>query len=815
MQRPSLRTVLYFIVDLLLLLAGVIHVPSITNRATIPFEFEFKRDTVVVSTVVPPDAVNELVLGDRVLMWESKPISYPQALEFLADVGAINEDVVLTIQRETVVQSVTVQLVPYYPSARFVLVTVFVGFAIWLFGVVVLFSRPREVTASVLHWTMVLFGTAVIMTWGAISSTELQSYVERGIWFLTYAGSVSSFFFFTTLYPKGKPGSILLKSIATFTPAAILAGGMIYYHLQAMGQLSLEEYASFQQLFNLFQLSLFIYFGGGIFNIAHSYGVATTSEEKRRLQWIIWGLSVGATPYLLLHILPQVLFSTYLVPEEYPTIVLLAVPFSFTVSLIRYKFLDIEVLISRSILYGFLTFIVAITYVVIVLFAASVMGEETELEKYLAIATVTLLVGATINTLRVYVQRLLDEKLFPARRQFRKIVMLNAEQMQAALFSDDVFLTLFETARRIMPFEAAAVYRYDQGRLVKQTSTGAPMKPTLAIKKQHGADFGKARVFTVRGAIDFEHPDIDHTNEPILQRLGCAVMVPLLSKKVELLGVFAARPSPSTGALKEEEVDLLRAVCLEASENLQRLSLQKHLFLEQEERKRVESLSKLKSDFVSYVSHEFQNPLTSILLHTEFIKKRTGNRRARHSAEIIQGESERLSRMVTTVLDTARIEQGLKEYVFQSVDISSLTRNVLSTMSYQIRINGFKLSAQVPRRKLVASVDPDAVSQALMNLISNALKYGRDGKYLRITLSRKGKNIIFTVKDRGTGMTRKVLEHLFERYYRAPSQQSQVKGVGLGLSLVKHILDAHGGTVTIQSTVGKGTVVTLLLPATR
>ncbi|HLF19298.1 MAG TPA: HAMP domain-containing sensor histidine kinase, partial [Bacteroidota bacterium] len=165
--------------------------------------------------------------------------------------------------------------------------------------------------------------------------------------------------------------------------------------------------------------------------------------------------------------------------------------------------------------------------------------------------------------------------------------------------------------------------------------------------------------------------------------------------------------------------------------------------------------------------------------------------------------------------DVARIEQGIKEYSFQEKNLTAIVRQVLGTMRYQVRLNEFQLRVQLPKKAVVTRTDPDAFSQALINLISNAIKYGRRGKYLKVALACKMGWVACSVEDRGVGISKVALEHLFERYYRDPATRRRVHGVGLGLSLVKHIAEAHGGRVEVRSTVGKGSVFTMLFPVGR
>jgi two-component system phosphate regulon sensor histidine kinase PhoR len=239
------------------------------------------------------------------------------------------------------------------------------------------------------------------------------------------------------------------------------------------------------------------------------------------------------------------------------------------------------------------------------------------------------------------------------------------------------------------------------------------------------------------------------------------------------------------------------------------------LLLEQVAARRLEELNRMKSDFVSYVSHELRTPLTSIKMFTEMLRSRRLRlgRTAREYVGVIEGESERLGRMVTTILDSARIEQGVKEYRLAPGDLREHVRCALDAMAFQLKQHGFAVRVVEPRRPLTVMADRDAVVQAIVNLVANAIKYSGAKKQLTLRLARKEGSATCSVQDRGRGIPADVIPHLFERFYRAPEVRRDIQGVGLGLPLVSHIMGAHRGTVEVESVVGKGSVFTLVFPA--
>ncbi len=229
------------------------------------------------------------------------------------------------------------------------------------------------------------------------------------------------------------------------------------------------------------------------------------------------------------------------------------------------------------------------------------------------------------------------------------------------------------------------------------------------------------------------------------------------------------------------------------------------------------ALARLKSDFVSNVSHELRTPLALIRLYAETLELgriNTTEKKMKYY-EIIRKESERLTALINNILDFSRIEAGRKEYDFRETDIAELVRNTLDTYRYQIEQQGFafeeKLDASIP----TVRVDREAIARALVNLVNNALKYSADEKFLGIKLYRAEDSLKLEVIDRGIGIPRREQSKIFEKFYRTGDPLvHNTKGSGLGLSLVRHITQAHGGNIAVESTPGRGSKFILSLPLT-
>ena len=227
------------------------------------------------------------------------------------------------------------------------------------------------------------------------------------------------------------------------------------------------------------------------------------------------------------------------------------------------------------------------------------------------------------------------------------------------------------------------------------------------------------------------------------------------------------------------------------------------------------ALAKLKSDFVSNVSHELRTPLALIRLYAETLELRriTTSEKKQEYYRIIRKESERLTALINNILDFSRIEAGRKEYEFRETDIADLVRNTLDSYRYQIEQQGFKFEEQIDPSLPKVYVDREAIARALVNLVNNALKYSDNEKFIGVKLYRANGMLNLEVADRGIGITRREQSKIFEKFYRTGDPLvHNTKGSGLGLSLVRHITEAHGGDISVESAPGKGSKFILTLP---
>jgi signal transduction histidine kinase len=239
------------------------------------------------------------------------------------------------------------------------------------------------------------------------------------------------------------------------------------------------------------------------------------------------------------------------------------------------------------------------------------------------------------------------------------------------------------------------------------------------------------------------------------------------------------------------------------------------IFLTYRNVSREMNLARLKSDFVANVSHELRTPLALIRLYAETLELGRLNAKEKYQEyfRIIREESERLTALINNILDFSRIEAGRKEYEFKETNLPELVRSTLDSYRFQIEQNGFAFEQNISRDIPPVNVDREAIARSLLNLVNNALKYSKDQKYIGVSLYRADSCVKLEVLDHGMGIPPAEQEKIFEKFYRCGDPLvHNIKGSGLGLSLVRHIVRAHGGDVQVESAPEKGSKFTIALP---
>lgn len=224
-------------------------------------------------------------------------------------------------------------------------------------------------------------------------------------------------------------------------------------------------------------------------------------------------------------------------------------------------------------------------------------------------------------------------------------------------------------------------------------------------------------------------------------------------------------------------------------------------------------LARLRSRFVATVSHELRTPISLIQLYSETLfENRINSSKKNEYLQTIVAETQRLSGLVNNVIDFSRLEGGIRTFNYSDSNISELSWNVIQEFKYRLNLEGFRINAKI-HPDVKARIDPQAFCRILFNLLDNAIKYSEKDKYIALDLSQTADSVVLKVTDHGIGIPADAKPFVYLDYYRVddPRVASQ-RGSGIGLSVVKQLLDSMNAAITMEDTAPHGTMFTVTIP---
>ncbi len=231
---------------------------------------------------------------------------------------------------------------------------------------------------------------------------------------------------------------------------------------------------------------------------------------------------------------------------------------------------------------------------------------------------------------------------------------------------------------------------------------------------------------------------------------------------------------------------------------------------------RFHEIEKIKTDFVSIVSHEFRTPLTTIIVGVEMLKEGMLGEltpRGKEVLEAIGSDCERLSRLIDNLMELSRIESGTIYVEAEPTDVNDLVQEAVRPLKIQSEKQGVELITDLPPELPPVAADFNKSVWVLTNLVGNALRYTDQGGTITVRVRQRSKRLFFSVQDTGSGIPKEHLDKIFRKYVQVSGPgRKGTGGVGLGLAIAKDIIMAHGGEIWVDSEVGKGTTFTFTFP---
>ena len=710
-------------------------------------------------------------------------------------------------------KKVRAPLVPFFGRSAFPWIYFCIGLLSIALGVLAYLRKPAEAKARLFYWLTVFFAAAIMIN-GEEYVLHPQvgwTYLTTFLFILSYALVPALLLHFSLTFA---PPLFRFKRFLLYLPALLFIGLQEYLFLGGYLTRSIRLVRLYSHIYFVFRIYLAVYILAAIVHLARAYRKSQEEEPRSQVKWTFFGLAVGLTPFVFLYQLPRALGLSVALSEEGSNIFFVALPLALAIAIIRYRLMDINLVINRSLVYSLLTVFTVGIYLFVVQVAQGLLTRLMPIHQFYFSLAGVFLAAMAFQPAQRRIQDFVDRSFFRQRYDYRRIILDFNERARHTATVEGLSGYFLQEVRKALPVEKAGL----EIRLSSQAGREgeAPFclgDPLGAARLAAGAGAVGGEVRARRAAV--QAPDLIDSFEEgarAAEALDLAVALPL-SPKVGS-GWLALGKKRSGQRFSREDIALLRTMAGELAAHLERILLQEEVVYERASKEKLDELNRLKTEFISSVSHELRTPMSAIQGLAEVLQagKLQGREEKERTIDLMVAESGRLSRFLHNILDFGRIERQAKSYAFRPADLRGIVQEAVEILRGAFEARGFELRLRLPEGPVELNLDPDAVKQALINLLDNAMKYSDRTKSVEVEV-RRGDTVEILVRDRGIGISPEDKAKIFDAFFRAgPAARLCPSGAGLGLKIVKHIMEAHGGRVRLESEEGRGSTFYLEFP---
>ena len=701
-------------------------------------------------------------------------------------------------------------LIPYYSQRPFPLALILMGGVSFLAGFVVLLFRPADRRSRIFYWLSLSFGATVVIGGGTYGLQGKMANILPGLLFnIAYPVTLALLLWFAQSYAPARPRirPAVFWGIAALW--SILLGSV--FLVAEIGP-SIEAYRLREVFKHGFRFYVIIVGVAALFEFAKALRHTDSEEDRTQIKWYLIALAAGLGPFLALNQLPLVVMDQPILAENFALVFFVLVPVFMVTAILQFRLLRINIVFHRGLVYSILTVFTLGVFLLTVEGLRRLFPGATATGDVGIVVAAAVVIALVLSPGRHAVQNVVDKLFFRQSYDYRKAVHGFKAAAPAIASAEDLMTLYAGTLRGVLPMAGLGVLLREPGREPRETSRCEGL--SAAVGELAALWAGDGSIWARRDRVRLGE-GLDFSRDGELASAGVEVVMALPRAAGSPQGLLAFGPKLSGHRFTREDIDLLETLAGELGLNLGRIRIQEAMIYERASREKSEELVRLKTEFISSVAHELRTPVTSLNGLSGLLRSgKIGDPAKRDRLlALLAGECSRLTRFLRNVLDFGKIEGEVKAYELKETDLAPLVREVVDLVRESQPEGGASVQVEAPETPVLVRADPDAVRQALLNLLDNALKYSPEGKDVTVRLAREGEAAAIAVRDRGFGIGPEDRERIFEAFFRSRrAVEHDPTGVGLGLRIVRHIMDAHGGHVEVDSEPGRGSTFRLVFP---
>ncbi len=692
-------------------------------------------------------------------------------------------------------------LKPYIYSSAFLFI---VGMANLSLGVLTLLKSSEKATSKI-------FGAicfCMFLWCVSIGTLSLGFYGPLSLRLAFFSCALIPLFglFFSTTFPNDKLpyslGQTLLIAVPSIILIAFIPGELILDPI-IVGQGTLLRIGLLNQLYTLYMLAYFAWIGRNLF-----YKFRKASPvEKVRYGYFFTGLLFTSLLGLLfgpIMVLIGIGDLVYFGPLS--TIFIVA----FTAyAILKYQIMGIDIIIKKSMAYAIVTMVLISIYMVVALAAERIIRTHFHLTSFLADAVAATVIVVSFQLIYAGIHGITDRVFFRRSIEYQKVLEEVSGSIASVIEMDALLVFIKRTIMDTLNPSCFSAFIKGSGGYADPEDEKNKLSPEDHLIRQID---GSNKLLFIE---ELENgPDAADTGDAVreMKSRGFVLIVPALVKG-RLVSVFCLGEKNSGELYKDEDIAFLSTLASETA-----LAIDNSMMYDEQKRniKKLQELDHMKSNFISNISHELRTPLSSIKGFVYMIR-REKNMKEENREEfmrIIEEDTERLTKLINRLLNLSRFEPGNIKLNKMEFDLIAAVREVMDGHRTQAEMKKIIVENDMSLN-LMIHADPQNVKEALSQFLENAIEYTYDGGRIKVSVRDMGDEVSVSVADTGCGIPETELPHIFDRFYKVEKPIEQVGGIGLGLALVKNIVDAHGGKVCVESHPGRGSRFAFTMPTGR
>lgn len=783
-----------YILDIIIIIIGAYNLYYLTSKAAIP---DYLNHEQIIK-------INEYNLNDY------------NSVETILDFYSSGDLVTIEINDENKSILKEITLSSYYYGS-FIFITLF-STIFFVFPAIFISQKCEDSkVADAFHFLMMSVVVMLMFTFGSLRvGFEWLNVIVRTIDQMSYLTIGVAFLHFTLLFPIKKLERAIRSVKYVYILLALIAMPLFvlnYYYVYSPTQNIINIYDIIHyHIIRPFFIPIFIVV---FLNVIYSYYSTKDSSKKVRSIWIILSVIWGPSIYIILYLIPGLIFDKSAVSESIMQMLIVVSPISLFIGIYKYKLFDIRMIIKRSFVYAIIFTVILATYILLFVLFDHYVKLDSNSSKISGIITIILTV-ILYQPIKNISQNFVNKNFFRIIYDYQQTKEIITQEIKKSLTInqlESVSREFFEKHLNIANFSNFFYDRELDDLIFISGQNDSYDQSSLYILREF---LLKNRSHNLIANDYMFSDDISFIkNSELLDLLYSDLIIYNYNdeKKPACITLIANNSTDRT--FISDDIALINLFLSQLGEQIQKINTQKKILFQDEEIRKLGELNQIKNYFISNVSHELKTPITSISLFSEIMltNQQIEEVDREEYLRIIQSECYRLTRLINNILDFSKIERGSKEYNFIEIDLNSIVDHVIKSMIYILKMKKFNLIYERNNLEYIIYGDSDVLKEVFFNLIDNSVKYSTNKKEISIKTYLDNGNYVCEISDKGIGIDKEHQQAIFSPFYRIKNNETNgVAGTGLGMSIVSNIIKAHRGQILLNSKVNEGTNIKIILP---